>query len=357
MQELYTLKERFLHHIQETTDVSALEGLRIRLLGKQGDLSQEMKKLGALDPEERKKRGAALNLLKEELVQALEKQHCLLKKEALALRLSSEKIDLSLPVRPSLKGFFHPLSETLFEIIDFFKAMGFSVAEGPHIEQDYYNFDALNIPQEHPARQEHDTFYMPPDSKGQKRVLRTHTSPVQIRTLLTHKPPLRIIAPGRVFRSDYDHTHTPNFHQVEGLMIGRTIHMGHLKYCLQEFCRYMFGIADLPIRFRPSYFPFTEPSAEVDIGCSYQRGEALVLGKGEDWLEILGCGMVHPAVLRKCDINPDEFQGFAFGMGVERIAMLKHGIHDLRAFYESDMRWLSHYGFSIVDSLIRGERT
>jgi phenylalanyl-tRNA synthetase alpha chain len=233
--------------------------------------------------------------------------------------------------------------------------MGLFVAEGPHIEEDFYNFSALNIPPEHPARQEHDTFYLPERPDGTRLVLRTHTSPVQIRTMLAQRPPIRIIVPGRTFRCDHDATHSPMFHQVEGLVIDRTTHMGHLKGCLIEFCRAFFGVADLPVRFRPSYFPFTEPSAEVDIGCSRQGGE-LRIGAGGDWLEILGSGMVHPQVLENCGIDPAEYQGFAFGMGIERVAMLKYGIPDLRTFYDSDLRWLRHYGFLPLDvpSLVRG---
>jgi phenylalanyl-tRNA synthetase alpha chain len=226
--------------------------------------------------------------------------------------------------------------------------MGFTVADGPHIESDYYNFSALNIPPEHPARQEQDTFYLPPDETGTPRVLRTHTSPVQIRTMEKTTPPIKIIVPGRTFRSDHDATHSPMFHQVEGLVIDKTSHMGHLKGCLIDFCRAFFGVDDLPVRFRPSYFPFTEPSAEVDIGCTRAGGEFRI-GKGDDWLEILGSGMVHPRVLSGCGIDPDEYQGFAFGMGIERIAMLKYGIPDLRPFYDTDIRWLKHYGFVPLD--------
>jgi len=241
------------------------------------------------------------------------------------------------------------------EIVAIFGEMGFAVAEGPHIEEDFYNFTALNIPPEHPARQEHDTFYLPERPDGTRLVLRTHTSPVQIRTMLAQKPPIRIIVPGRTFRCDHDATHSPMFHQVEGLVIDRTTHMGHLKGCLIEFCRAFFDVDDLPVRFRPSYFPFTEPSAEVDIGCSRAGGE-LKIGAGGDWLEILGSGMVHPQVLKNCGIDPSEYQGFAFGMGIERVAMLKYGIPDLRTFYESDLRWLRHYGFLPLDvpSLVRG---
>ncbi len=262
---------------------------------------------------------------------------------------------MTLPVTFAGEGRIHPISQTIDEIVAIFGEMGFVVADGPHIEEDFYNFTALNIPPEHPARQEHDTFYLPERADGTRLVLRTHTSPVQIRTMLAQQPPIRIIVPGRTFRCDHDATHSPMFHQVEGLVIDRTTHMGHLKGCLIEFCRAFFGIDDLPVRFRPSYFPFTEPSAEVDIGCS-RKGGRLEIGAGGDWLEILGSGMVHPKVLANCGIDPSEYQGFAFGMGIERMAMLKYGIPDLRAFYDSDLRWLRHYGFLPLDipSLVRG---
>ena len=350
MQTLQMMKERWLKAIEDSNDLSLLEQARIAAFGKQGEVTQEMKGLGTLTPEERKERASALNHLRDDLMRAIETKRTQLKAQELLQRLASESLDVSLPVRPELKGTLHPLSQTLFEMTEIFKSMGFSVAEGPHIEEDYYNFDALNIPAEHPARQEHDTFYMPGGKEGVKKVLRTHTSPVQIRTMLAQNPPLRIIAPGRVFRSDYDQTHTPTFHQVEGLMIGEGIHMGHLKHCMTEFFRRMFNLPNLPVRFRPSYFPFTEPSAEVDIGFSRSDGK-LVLGQGDDWLEILGCGMVHPDVLKNCHIDPARFQGFAFGMGVERVAMLKYGILDLRSFYEADTRWLQRYGFSITEGL------
>jgi len=268
---------------------------------------------------------------------------------ALEIRLAGEKLDVTLPVKSAVEGRIHPISQTIDELIVLFGEMGFAVADGPHIEDDFHNFTALNIPPEHPARQEQDTFYLAAAAAdGGRKLLRTHTSPVQIRTMRTQKPPIRIIVPGRTFRSDHDATHSPMFHQVEGLVIDRSVHMGHLKGCLIEFCRAFFGLADLPVRFRPSYFPFTEPSAEVDIGCS-REGGGLKIGAGGDWLEILGCGMVHPKVLKNCGIDPDIYQGFAFGMGIERIAMLKYGIPDLRTFYESDLRWLRHYGFLPLD--------
>ena len=333
----------------------ALETVRVKLLGRRGSLTLAMRELGRLDPEERRRAGAELNAVKEQITVALAEAAERLNRAALAERLAGERADVTLPVVFAGTGRIHPISQTIDEIVAIFGEMGFAVAEGPHIEEDFYNFTALNIPPEHPARQEHDTFYLPPRPDGTRLVLRTHTSPVQVRTMLAQKPPIRIIVPGRTFRCDHDATHSPMFHQVEGLVVDRTTHMGHLKGCLIEFCRAFFGLDDLPVRFRPSYFPFTEPSAEVDIGCSRQGGE-LKIGAGSDWLEILGSGMVHPRVLKNCGIDPTEYQGFAFGMGIERIAMLKHGIPDLRTFYDSDLRWLRHYGFLPLDipSLVRG---
>ena len=342
--------------IAAASSPDALEAIRIKVLGRRGSLTLVMRELGALDPDERRRVGAELNTAKERITAALAEATARLGRAELAERLAGEGADVSLPVMFSGTGRIHPISQTIDEIVAIFGEMGFAVAEGPHIEEDFYNFTALNIPPEHPARQEHDTFYLPPRPDGTRLVLRTHTSPVQVRTMLAQKPPIRIIVPGRTFRCDHDATHSPMFHQVEGLVIDRTSHMGHLKGCLIEFCRAFFGLDDLPVRFRPSYFPFTEPSAEVDIGCSRKGGE-LKIGVGGDWLEILGSGMVHPQVLKNCDIDPAEYQGFAFGMGIERIAMLKYGIPDLRTFYDSDLRWLRHYGFVPLDipSLVRGQ--
>ena len=333
----------------------ALEAVRIKVLGRRGSLTLAMRELGGLDPAERRRVGAELNTVKDQITAALAQATARLGRAALAERLAGEVADVTLPVAFSDTGRIHPISQTIDEIVAIFGEMGFVVAEGPHIEEDFYNFTALNIPTEHPARQEHDTFYLPPRPDGTRLVLRTHTSPVQIRTMQAQQPPIRIIVPGRTFRCDHDATHSPMFHQVEGLVIDRTSHMGHLKGCLIEFCRAFFGLDDLPVRFRPSYFPFTEPSAEVDIGCSRKGGE-LKIGAGGDWLEILGSGMVHPQVLKNCGIDPAEYQGFAFGMGIERVAMLKYGIPDLRTFYDSDLRWLRHYGFVPLDvpSLVRG---
>ena len=350
-----TLKAETLSAIAAAGTPEALEEVRVAALGKKGSVTGLMKDLGGLDPEARKARGAALNQLKDEIASALAGRKAELQAAALAARLMSERVDVTLPARPEAEGRIHPISQTIDEITAIFADMGFTVAEGPDVEGDFYNFTALNIPPEHPARQMHDTFYLPDAVDGTKRVLRTHTSPVQIRTMLTEKPPIRIIAPGRTYRSDYDMTHTPMFHQVEALVIDEATHMGHLKGAIVEFCRAFFDVADLPVRFRPSFFPFTEPSAEVDIGCSRKGGE-LKLGNYGDWLEIMGCGMVHPKVLANCGIDPTRYQGYAFGMGIERIAMLKYGIPDLRTFFEADLRWLKHYGFLPLDmpSLAQG---
>jgi phenylalanyl-tRNA synthetase alpha chain len=344
-----------LREIAAAPSPDMLEEIRVKILGRRGSLTVAMRELGALEPEERRRAGAALNAAKERITAALAEASARLGRAALEERLATERADITLPVQFSSAGWVHPISQTVDEIVAIFGEMGFAVVEGPHIEEDFYNFTALNIPPEHPARQEHDTFYLPERSDGTRLVLRTHTSPVQIRTMLAQRPPIRIIVPGRTFRCDHDATHSPMFHQVEGLVVDRTTHMGHLKGCLIEFLRAYFDLDDLPVRFRPSYFPFTEPSAEVDIGCSRQGGE-LKVGAGGDWLEILGSGMVHPQVLKNCNVDPSEFQGFAFGMGIERVAMLKYGIPDVRALYDSDLRWLRYYGFVPLDvpSLVRG---
>ena len=349
MESLDHIRDELLKLIKAAASLDALEQIRVGSLGRSERLTGLLKGLGALKPEERKARGADLNALKEDIEAALDEAQKSLAGAALQTRLAGEKLDVTLPVDAEVAGRIHPISQTIDELTVLFGEMGFSVAEGPHIEDDFHNFTALNIPPEHPARQEQDTFYLAaPAPDGGRKLLRTHTSPVQIRTMLAQKPPIRIIVPGRTFRSDHDATHSPMFHQVEGLVIDKSCHMGHLKGCLIEFCRAFFGLADLPVRFRPSYFPFTEPSAEVDIGCS-RDGGGLKIGAGGDWLEILGCGMVHPKVLKNCNIDPAIYQGFAFGMGIERIAMLKYGIPDLRTFFESDLRWLKHYGFLPLD--------
>ncbi|MEK9573472.1 MAG: phenylalanine--tRNA ligase subunit alpha [Candidatus Puniceispirillaceae bacterium] len=348
MTEIETLKGELLAAVAAATDLAALEAVRLDALGKKGRISVQLKTLGGLEAELRKQTGQALNLVKDEVAEAISARQTELEADALSEQLANERVDISLPVQEPLAGGIHPLSRTMEEIAAIFADMGFSIAEGPDIETDFYNFTALNIPPEHPARQEHDTFYLRPDETGARPVLRTHTSPVQIRTMQKIAPPIRIIVPGRTYRSDHDATHSPMFHQCEGLVIGENIHMGHLKGCLIDFCRAFFGVDDLPVRFRPSFFPFTEPSAEVDIGCRRIDGK-LEIGAGDDWLEILGSGMVHPRVIENCGLNPDEVQGFAFGMGIERLAMLKYGIPDLRTFYDSDLRWLRHYGFMPID--------
>jgi len=355
MQDLEGLKAELTEAVSAAGSLEALEQVRIEALGKKGRVTGLMKTLGALTPEERKDAGRRLNEVKTAVQDAIEARKEALADVELDARLAEEVVDVTLPARPRPVGRVHPISRTVDEIVAIFGEMGFSVAEGPHIEDDWLNFGALNIPDEHPARQEHDTFYLPTREDGTRLVLRTHTSPVQIRHMQEHRPPIRIIAPGRTFRADSDATHSPMFHQVEGLVIDETTHMGHLKGTLIEFCRTIFGVADLPVRFRSSYFPFTEPSAEVDIGCSREGGQ-LIIGPGKDWLEILGCGMVHPKVLENCGVDPGKYQGYAFGMGIERIAMLKYGIPDLRTFYDSDLRWLRHYGFLPLDepSLVRG---
>jgi len=331
--------------IAAAADERALETVRVAVLGKKGSVSERLKGLGSMSPEQRKVAGPALNGLKERIMQALEARRATLRETDLEERLRSEKIDVTLPPRPEPAGTIHPVTQVLEEVIAIFGDMGFSVAEGPHIETDWYNFGALNIPPEHPARQEMDTFYLHPrPGSNERMVLRTHTSPVQIRTMETQKPPIRIIAPGRTFRSDSDQTHTPMFHQVEGLVVDENTHLGHLKGTLEAFAKAFFEIDAVKMRFRPSHFPFTEPSVEVDIGCSWQGGE-LKIGAGDSWLEILGSGMVHPNVIRAGGLDPERYQGFAFGMGIDRIAMLKYGIPDLRAFFEADLRWLRHYGF------------
>ncbi len=342
--DLLALKAETDAALDAAADLRAWDAVRVAVMGRNGSLTGLLKDLGKAAPEERRARGAALNELKEALGAAIEARRVALEGAALEARLAAERMDVTLPPRLSPAGLVHPISRTMEEMAAIFGAMGFAIAEGPDIEDDWRNFGALNIPAHHPARQDMDTFYVPGiDAEGRQRVLRTHTSPVQVRTMLNQEPPIRVIVPGRTYRADHDATHSPMFHQVEGLVIDRAITLGHLKGCLIDFLRAFFGIDTLPVRFRSSYFPFTEPSMEVDIGWNRRTGE---LGGGGDWLEILGSGMVHPKVLANCGIDPREWQGFAFGMGIERVTMLKHGIPDLRPFYESDIRWLRHYGFN-----------
>ena len=347
MENLDQLQTELLGQIK-AADLAALEALRIFALGKSGSITEMVKGIGQLPPEERRDAGQQLNTVKNAVAAAIVARKEILEAASLDASLAEDRVDVTLSARPEAAGRIHPISQTIDEMVAIFCEMGFVVAEGPHIETDFNNFTALNIPPEHPARQDHDTFYLPPDKDGNRKVLRTHTSPVQIRTMVGEKPPIRIVVPGRTFRADHDATHSPMFHQIEGLVIDEATHMGHLKGCLIEFCRAFFDVDDLPVRFRPSYFPFTEPSAEVDIGCS-REGGGLTIGAGADWLEILGCGMVNPHVLKNCGIDPTKYQGFAFGMGIERAAMLKYGVPDLRTFYDSDVRWLEHYGFAPLD--------
>ena len=344
------LRDKYIDLIANAADEAALEALRVQAVGKKGEVSLQMRELGRMTPDERQVMGPKLNALKDEINSALAARKAALADAALEERLKAEWLDVTLPGRPRPAGTLHPVSQVMEEVTAIFADMGFAVAEGPQVETDWYNFDALNIPGHHPARAEMDTFYMH-RAEGDDRpphVLRTHTSPVQIRSMQAQGAPLRVIAPGRVYRADYDQTHTPMFHQVEGLAIDRDISMAHLKWVLEEFCRAFFEVDGVELRFRASHFPFTEPSAEVDIRCSWEGG-TLKLGEGDDWLEILGSGMVHPKVLAAGGIDPDQWQGFAFGMGIDRIAMLKYGIPDLRAFFDSDLRWLRHYGFASLD--------
>lgn len=337
--------ENWQSEIESCENLQVLEALRIRLLGKSGEITQKLKELGGLDPDLRRQRGAEINQLKEQVTESLDQKKTILNRSAMANRIQNEKVDVTLPARPETTGTLHPITQTIQELITYFDRLGFQIAEGPEIDDEEHNFNALNIPAHHPARQNHDTFYFNPETTNIPYLLRTQTSNVQIRTMRSHQPPFRILAPGRVYRSDYDATHTPMFHQCEGLIIESGINMRHLKGCLIDFIRHFFGITDLPVRFRPHFFPFTEPSAEVDVGCT-RTADGLKIEAGSDWLEILGCGMVHPKVLENCGIDPEEHQGFAFGMGIERLAMLKYGLPDIRAMYESDVRWLNHYGFN-----------
>ena len=340
--EIGSAKEKYAAQIAAAADLRALDDIRVAALGKKGEISAMMQGLGKMSIDEKKVMGPALNGLKKEIAALVEARKTQLEDIALDAALASETLDMSLPVGRKA-GTLHPVQQVMEEMAVIFSDMGFSVAEGPDIEDDFHNFTALNFPPGHPARDMHDTFFMTPDADGNKKVLRTHTSPVQIRTMINEKPPIRIIAPGRTFRCDSDQTHTPMFHQVEGLVIDKGIHMGHLKGVLMDFVSAFFE-TDVDVQFRPHHFPFTEPSAEMDV--RYERdGARIKIGSGESWMEILGCGMVHPNVLRSCGLDPDEYQGFAFGMGVDRLAMLKYGMPDLRDMFAADTRWLSHYGF------------
>jgi len=342
MSDITAILDKFSAQISAADDLRSLDDIRVSALGKKGEVSMMMRGLGTMSADEKKVMGPALNGLKTDLAALIEAKKTALENAELDAALASETMDMSLPVGAQ-SGTLHPVAQVMEEMAVIFSDMGFSVAEGPDIEDDFHNFTALNFPPGHPARDMHDTFFMVPDSEGEKKVLRTHTSPVQIRTMINQKPPIRIIAPGRTYRCDSDQTHTPMFHQVEGLVIDKDIHMGHLKGCLMDFVSAFFE-TDVDVQFRPHHFPFTEPSAEMDV--RYERdGAAIKIGQGERWMEILGCGMVHPNVLRNCGIDPDVYQGFAFGMGVDRLAMLKYGMPDLRDMFAADTRWLSHYGF------------
>ncbi len=350
MSDLENLKSSLLTEIAAAGDEAAIEAVRVDALGKKGSISELLKTLGAMTAEERQTRGAAINALKAEITEAIATRKTVLKDAAIDARLKSETVDISLPVRssPAERGRIHPISQIVDEITAVFADMGFSIAEGPDIETDYYNFTALNFPEGHPAREMHDTFFFQADENGERKVLRTHTSPVQVRTMEAQKPPIRIVIPGKTFRQDSDATHSPMFHQVEGLVVDRKSHVGHMRWILEEFCKAFFEVDSVTMRFRPSFFPFTEPSFEVDIQCD-RSGPIVKFGEGNDWMEILGCGMVHPNVLRAGGLDPDEYQGFAWGMGLDRIAMLKYGMPDLRDFFNADVRWMKHYGFRPLD--------
>lgn len=343
--DLEALEARFTTDIDAANDLKALDDIRVAALGKKGEVSLKMRALGGMSPDERQVMGPALNGLRDRLGAVIDARKAALEDAALNAALASERVDVTLPARREPQGSLHPVAQVMEELAAIFADMGFAVAEGPDVEDDFHNFTALNFPAGHPARDMHDTFFMTPGADGVAKLLRTHTSPVQIRTLMKNKPPIRIIAPGRVYRCDWDQTHTPMFHQVEGLVIDRDTHMGHLKGCLLGFLAAFFETDQVEARLRPHHFPFTEPSAEMDV--RYERvGDAVKVGSGDKWMEILGCGMVHPNVIRACGLDPDEYQGFAFGMGVDRLAMLKYGMPDLRPFFEPDSRWLAHYGFS-----------
>ena len=350
MSDIEQLEQKIIAEVSGAADEATLEAVRVAALGKSGSVSALLKTLGTMTPDERKQQGPLINGLKDRVTTALGARRDALKAQRLDARLNTEAVDVTLPTResPTEIGRVHPISQVIDELTAIFADMGFAVAEGPDIETDDYNFTKLNFPPGHPAREMHDTFFFNPQPDGSRLLLRTHTSPVQVRTMLSQQPPIRVICPGRTYRCDSDQTHTPMFHQVEGLVIDKGSHLGHLKWILLEFCKAFFEVDDVKMRFRPSFFPFTEPSLEVDIQCRRDKGE-IRFGEGNDWLEILGCGMVHPNVLKNCGLDPAEYQGFAWGMGIDRIAMLKYGMNDLRAFFEADVRWLSHYGFRPLD--------
>ena len=345
MSDIIKIKTEYLNKLKEVSDLKEINQIKSELFGKSGKISNEFKKLGSQNSEERKKISSELNDTKSELQNLIEKKIKDIEINEINLKLKNERVDVTLPERTFNRGKIHPVSQVIDEISSIFSEIGFSVEEGPDVENEYNNFTALNTPENHPARDMHDTFYL---DKNKKFLLRTHTSPVQVRTMLKGKPPFKIIAPGRTYRSDSDQTHAPMFHQVEGLHIDKNINMAHLKGCLNYFIKEFFEVDKIKMRFRPSHFPFTEPSAEVDIGYEMKDGK-IIIGEGDQWLEILGCGMVHPNVLKNVKVNPSKYQGYAFGIGIDRLAMLKYGINDLRAFFETDYRWLSHFGFDPLD--------
>ena len=345
MSDIIKIKDEYLIKLSNNLDLNDVNQIKSELFGKNGKISNEFKKMGSLSADDRKKFSSELNSIKDELQATIEKKIKEIEVSEINKKLQNEKVDVTLPERSFSRGKIHPVSQVIDEISSIFSEIGFSVAEGPDVENEYNNFTALNTPDNHPARDMHDTFYL--DDK-KKLLLRTHTSPVQVRTMLSGKPPFKIIAPGRTYRSDSDQTHAPMFHQVEGLHIDKNINMGHLKGCLNYFIKEFFEVDKIKMRFRPSHFPFTEPSAEVDIGYTLKDGK-IVIGQGDNWLEILGCGMVHPNVLKNVKVNPGMYQGYAFGIGIDRLAMLKYGINDLRAFFETDYRWLNHFGFDPLD--------
>ena len=345
MSDLKKIRDEFILKLKSKLDLSEINQIKSDLFGKNGLVSSQFKKIGTIVESERKKFASDLNVIKDELQDLINLKIDEVENAEINKKLDKEKIDITLPERPFVRGKIHPVSQTIDEISSIFSEIGFSVEEGPDVENEYNNFTALNTPDNHPARDMHDTFYL--DEKKQK-LLRTHTSPVQIRTMLKDKPPFKIIAPGRTYRSDSDQTHAPMFHQVEGLHIDKNINMGHLKGCLHYLIKEFFEVDKIKMRFRPSHFPFTEPSAEVDIGYEIKDGK-IIIGEGNQWLEILGCGMVHPNVLKNVKVDPAKFQGYAFGIGIDRLAMLKYGINDLRAFFDCDYRWLNHFGFDPLD--------
>ena len=345
MSDLKKIKEDFLIKLKSKINLSELNQIKLDLFGKEGLITSYFKKIGSIENSERKKFASNLNLIKDELNNAINQKTKEIELNQINSKLEKEKIDVTLPERSFLRGKIHPVSQTIDEISSIFSEIGFNVEEGPDVENEYNNFTALNTPDNHPARDMHDTFYL---DDNKKKLLRTHTSPVQIRTMMNGKAPFKIIAPGRTYRSDSDQTHSPMFHQVEGLHIDKNINMGHLKGCLNYFIKEFFEVDKIKMRFRPSHFPFTEPSAEVDIGYEIKDGK-IVIGEGDKWLEILGCGMVHPNVLKNVKVDPKKYQGYAFGIGIDRLAMLKYGINDLRSFFECDYRWINHFGFDPID--------